>query len=177
MTRIAIELLLRRMDAAYRGDYFHALRKNVESVRPEEWDVRPATWSVEEFGTQPELSICETVLHVAGAKFMYADRAFGDASLEWGDIRPPALDMESVLAWLAEGHQQLVAGLAALQDDGELLVERPAPWRMPLVREQLIGIVINHDLYHSGEVNRQRALIRGAEGWDRGTGPGTSASS
>jgi len=27
--------------------------------------------------------------------------------------------------------------------------------------------VINHDLYHSGETNRQRALIRGADGWER----------
>jgi hypothetical protein len=31
----------------------------------------------------------------------------------------------------------------------------------------MIGIVINHDLYHAGEINRQRDMIRGAEGWDR----------
>ncbi|MDP9237276.1 MAG: DinB family protein [Chloroflexota bacterium] len=174
MARIAIETVLRQMNAAYRDDPFHALRKNVESVRPGEWDVRPSGWTVEEFGTQPELSICDLVLHVAGAKFMYADRAFGDASLEWADIAlPPARDMPAVLAWLDEGHQRLEAGLTALTDDEELAAERLAPWRAPMRRAQLISIIINHDLYHSGEINRQRALIRGTQGWDRGGGAGT----
>lgn len=174
MTRTAIDMLARQMNVAYRDDPFHAFRRNVESVRPEEWDVRPAGWSVEEFGEQPELSVCDLVLHVAGAKHMYADRAFGDASLEWADIKPPPLDMESVLAWLDAGHRKLVDGLAALRDDDELVVERPAPWRLPMLREQLIAIVINHDLYHSGEINRQRALIRGTEGWNRGSSPDPS---
>jgi len=172
MARIAIDIFVRRMDAAYRGDPFHALRRNVESVRPDEWDVRPAGWTFEEFGTDPELSICDLIKHVAGAKFMYANRAFGDASLEWADIQPPvARDMESMLAWLDEGHTILAAGLAALEDDAELAAERQAPWRLPLRREQLLGIVINHDLYHSGEINRQRALIRGTTGWERGAAP------
>lgn len=170
MTRIAIELLIRRMDAAYRDDPFHALRRNLESVRPEEWGVQPATWSVDEFGTQPELSICDLALHVGGAKFMYANRAFGDASLEWTDIAvPPTRDMASVLAWLEEGYHMLADGLAALGDDAELAAERPAPWRLPMRREQLLGIIINHDLYHSGEINRQRALLCGADGWQRTT--------
>jgi uncharacterized damage-inducible protein DinB len=168
MTRIAIETLTRQMNAAYRDDPFHAFRKNLASVRPEEWDVRPEKWSVDEFGTQPELSIGDTVLHVAGAKHMYADRAFGDASLEWGQFGPPAFDMKSVLGWLDEGQRKLTEGLAALHDDEELAVERPAPWRVPMPREQLVRIVMNHDLYHSGEINKQRALIRGAEGWDYG---------
>jgi hypothetical protein len=34
-------------------------------------------------------------------------------------------------------------------------------------RRSLIAMIGNHDLYHSGEVNRQRALIRGANGWER----------
>ena len=168
MTRIAIEILVRQMEAAYRSDPFHALRKNVEAVRPEEWDVRPSGWSAEEFGTDPELSIGDLVLHVAGAKHMYADRAFGDAALEWGEIRLPALGMDAALAWLDDGHRMLAAGLAALQDDAELGVERPAPWRIPMRRAHLISTIINHDLYRSGEINRQRALIRGTEGWERG---------
>lgn len=170
MTRIAIDLLVRQMNAAYRDDPFHALRRNLESVRPDEWDVRPATWSAEEFGTQPELSICDLALHVGGAKFMYADRAFGRASLEWADIAiPPTRDMTAVLAWLEEGYRALADGLAALEDDTDLAAERQAPWRLPMRREQLMSIIINHDLYHSGEINRQRALLRGADGWQRTT--------
>jgi len=43
-----------------------------------------------------------------------------------------------------------------------------APWRTPMKRRSLIAMITNHDLYHAGEVNRQRSLIRGATGWDRG---------
>ena len=168
MTRIAIDLLSRRLEAAYRTDPFHALRKNIASVRPDEWDLRPAQWSVEEFGNDPELSFCDLVAHVAGPKFMYADRAFGDATLEWSDIKPPSREMESMLAWLDEGHEAFAAALAALTDDSELEIERPAPWRLPMSRERLIGIAINHDLYHSGEINRQRAWLRGTSNWPSG---------
>jgi hypothetical protein len=172
MTRIAIETLVRELNAAYRADPFCSLRGNLKSVRPEEWDIRPATWQVAEFGNLPELSIGDIVAHVAGAKFMYADRAFGDASLEWAEIAlPPTRDMETMLAWLDEGHRTFAEGLAALQNDDELAAERPAPWRLPMRRDQLISIIISHDLYHSGEINRQRALIRGAEGWSRAAGP------
>jgi uncharacterized damage-inducible protein DinB len=167
MTRLAIDLLLNRLEAAYRSDPFHALRKNVESVRDGEWDVRPAEWRVDEFGTEPELSICDLVTHVGGAKYMYVNRVFGDAALEWADIRPPSREMRALIAWMDEGHRALTAGLTALKDDAELAIERPAPWRLAMRRDQLLGIVINHDLYHSGEINRQRALLRGADGWDR----------
>ena len=170
MARIAIELLLRQMEAAYRLDPFHALRKNLESVTSEEWEIIPVNASVgpdSEFGTQPELSICDLVGHVAGAKHMYANRLFGDASMEWSDLRAPGRDMVTMLAWLDDGYNALAAGVAALDDDAALQMERPAPWRTPMRVEQLVLLMLNHDLYHSGEINRQRALIRGSDGWQR----------
>lgn len=167
VNRTAIELVTRQLNAAYRDDPFHALRNNLASVRPQEWDVRPSGWTTEEFGTMPELSICDLALHVGAGKYMYAERAFGAATMGWGDIALPDRDMDAVLAWMDEGHRALAEGLAALEDDAELEVERPAPWRAPMRRGQLLSIVINHDLYHSGEINRQRALIRGTTGWDR----------
>ncbi len=157
----------RMLDQAYRNDPWSALRKNIASVNPDEWDIRPAGWTVDEFGTDPELSICDIALHT-GAKYMYADRAFGDASLEWGAIKPPpSRGMEDVLAWLDEAQRLMMDGLASLDDDARLQDERQAPWRTPMRRGALIAIITNHDLYHSGEINRQRALIRGTTGWDR----------
>ena len=127
MPRIAIEVIKRMLDQAYRSDPWSALRKNIESVRPAEWDIRPATWSVDEFGTQPELSICDIALHT-GAKYMYADRAFGDASLEWETIKPPpSRSMEDVLAWLDKAHRLMMDGLDSLEDDAQLEDERQAP--------------------------------------------------
>jgi hypothetical protein len=167
MIRAEIEAMRRMAEEAYRTDPWSALRKNLASVRPEEWDVRPAEWSVDEFGTQPDLSICDIALHT-GAKYMYVDRAFGDATLEWGTIKgPPSRGMDDVLAWLDEAHRLMIDGLASLDDDARLDDQRQAPWRTPMKRRSLIAIITNHDLYHAGEVNRQRALIRGANGWSR----------
>lgn len=75
--------------------------------------------------------------------------------------------MPSILDWLHENHRALVDGLAGLPDDAELGVERQFPYRGALPIGRLLSVVISHDLYHSGEVNRQRALIRGSDGWER----------
>ena len=85
------------------------------------------------------------------------------------DIALPSGDMPAILAWLDEHHRVLSGGLAALVDDADLETERPSPWERVLPRRAIIAITINHDLYHSGGINRQLALIRGAEGWDRDT--------
>jgi hypothetical protein len=167
MGRAEIEVMRRMLEQAYRTDPWSALRKNLSSVRPEEWDVRPAEWSTDEFGTDPALSICDIALHT-GAKYMYADRAFGEANLEWETIvGPPSRSMDDVLAWLDEAQRLMMDGLASLDDDARLDEERQAPWRTPMKRRSLIAIITNHDLYHSGEINRQRALLRGAAGWAR----------
>jgi hypothetical protein len=34
-------------------------------------------------------------------------------------------------------------------------------------RRSLIALITNYDLHHAGEINRKRALLRGARGWDR----------
>ena len=121
MARTAIETLLRMMETAYRNDPFSSLLRNLKSITPEEWNIKPATWSADEFGDLPELSICDLALHIGGPKYMYGNRAFGDASLEWATVpRPAALDMETVLAWVDEGHRQLVEGMNSLTDDEQL---------------------------------------------------------
>ncbi len=168
MSRVLIDHYRAVVEAAYRSDPFHSFRGNLSSAAAEEWDIRPAEWSAEVFGERPELSIRDLAHHVGGALVMYTDRAFGDATLEWGDIRGPASgEVEAVLAWLDEAHAAFAAGIAALGDDAELGEMRQTPWRTPLVRAQLIGLMVNHMVYHAGEVNRQRALVRGSSGWDR----------
>ena len=167
MPRTRITLVAQMLDQAYRTDPWSALRKNIVSVRPEEWDVRPSDYSVEVFGTDPELTICDIALHT-GAKYMYYDRAFGEMKLEWHEIvPPPSRGMDDVLAWLDEAQRLMMAGLDSLDDDARLMDERQAPWRTPMKRGALIALITNHDLYHAGEINRQRSLIRGASGWDR----------
>src|SRR5690606_13223170 len=165
---IVLDSIAQRLEAAYRGDRYHALLRNIESVRPDEWDVRPAEWSAEVFGAQPQLSICDIAGHAGAAKHVYAARLSGDDALAWADIRVPAArEMPAVLTWLDEGHEALASALAGLADDADLMAERLSPSRRVLTAEQLLSLIINHDLYHAGEVNRQRALLRGADGWER----------
>lgn len=165
MTKAVLDSLERALEAAYRGDRWHALLGNLESVTADEWGATPARHSIEVFGTDPELSIADIVCHVAAAKFMWGHHAFGEGTKTWGDFHPGSADRDGIIAWLDEGHRAFVAGVHALADDSELAVDRRTHWGRPLPTERIIQIVINHDLYHAGEINRQRGLIRGAEGW------------
>ena len=166
MGRAGIEVMLAAVEAAYRGDRFHSLLQNLEDVSDEEWGTRPAGYSSEVFGDQPELSIADLVRHVGGAKLMWTNHSFGDRTLTWGEVRPPSEDRGAVMGWLNDAHAGFAAAVAALEDDAELAVDRMAHWGRPLRTQAIVSIVINHDLYHSGEINRQRALIRGAEGFE-----------
>jgi hypothetical protein len=106
-------------------------------------------------------SIRDVVAHVGACKFMYHDQAFGDGRYTWDD--PPVAGgdalaaIPSAIAWLREGHERLRRGIAALDDD-ELL--RPRPHHSGTARETrwIVQTMIEHDLYHAGEINYIRAL-------------------
>ncbi len=167
MARTELESLTRALDAAYRSDRFHAPLSNLEDVNDEEWEALPADHSAEVFGTSPQLSIVDLVQHVGTAKLMWHNHAFGDRSLSWESVRPESHDRAIVLAWLDQAQRGFVASVEALADDGELRVDRVSHWGQLLPTARIISIVINHDLYHSGEINPQRTLIRGTDGWEQ----------
>jgi hypothetical protein len=48
-----------------------------------------------------------------------------------------------------------------MQDDAGLTEEVMSQWGMPVERRFLIRTVIEHDLYHAGEINHIRALAQG----------------
>jgi uncharacterized damage-inducible protein DinB len=154
--RTAIETLAALLDEACRGDPEHSLLANLASVHDEEWTSLPA-------GAQR--SIADVAEHVGWAKHMYADYAFGAASLDGRTLAPPADDRSAMLAWIEDGHRTLVAGVRALEDDAELDRDRLANWGEMLPTRRLIWIMIAHDTYHAGEINRQRALLRGDDRW------------
>ena len=73
----------------------------------------------------------------------------------------PAVDFtnrDEVVAWLTEGHHRLRNSVAALEDDAELLELRPSYWGEPRAIRWQINTMIQHDLYHAGEINHIRAL-------------------
>jgi hypothetical protein len=60
------------------------------------------------------------------------------------------------------GHERLRSGIAALADDAELLRLRRTNWGELRETRWIIVVVsmIQHDLYHAGEINHLRSCIR-----------------
>ncbi len=154
MGREGIEQYLYMMDQAFDSPVgWHSLMKNLGAVKDDEWD-----W-VPEGGTR---SIADLAEHCS-ARYMYANHMFGDRTMRWETIpAPPSRpDHAGVLAWLREGFRRMREGVAALTDDAELSQQRGAPWGDERETRWLVNIMIQHDLYHAGEINHIRALRQG----------------
>ena len=153
------------MDAAYRkprgpdGDG-HSLLGNLETVPDELWDAVPA---------DAVRTVRDIVFHVGSCKYMYNDYAFGPGSMKWD--APPAwppdrrtMPRPEVLAWLDEGHAMLSRSLGAL-DDNELDTPRRTNWGELWPAHDIIRVMIEHDLYHAGEINHLRSLLQQNDHW------------
>ncbi|MGH2610245.1 MAG: DinB family protein [Tepidiformaceae bacterium] len=114
-------------------------------------------------------SIRDIVIHVGGCKYVYENHAFGDRSLSWDSkLVDPWPDsephMNEVLDWLRAGHRRVRHRLESLTDD-DLEVPRKAPWAEHLPTRWLLNTLIQHDLYHAGEINHIRSLLAGDDRW------------
>lgn len=162
MGRSAIQQMLYMMDNAFEGDpswegeRWHAVLENLASVREDEW-----TW----LPPDGRRSIGWIVVALGNGKYVYASHTFGDGSMHWdkrGSI--PALPRGSspkeVIDWLRGAQEQWRAGVEALQDDSELIKLRPSPFGDNRETRWMIRTMIEHDLYHAGEINHIRALAQ-----------------
>ena len=164
MSRAGIDQLLYLMDSAFEGveGQGHALMANLRSVTEEDWSSVPP---------KGDRSIAHIVAHVAAAKHMYDHYAFGEGRWTWND--PPFSDealfvqehpMPELTGWLKEGQRVLREHVAALEDS-ELLTPRKTNWGELYETRRIIAIMIEHDLYHGGEINHIRALRQGNDRW------------
>lgn len=135
MTRAGIEQYLYLLDAAYAGPDWHSLLTNVRALTPDDWLWLPP------HGARP---IAEMVGHV-------------------GSTEPSAI--EELIAWLDEAQRRLRASVDALTDDAELMRPRKSNWGELKETRWLIKSMIEHDLYHAGEINRMRALRQRNDRW------------
>jgi uncharacterized damage-inducible protein DinB len=153
MSRVAVDTLLYLVSEAFEGNGWHALLPNIRSVPDEAW-----LWVPPGGGR----SARDIVDHVGGAKRIY-DYAFKSGTLPWDDpsldellLRSKRFDAE-VEAWLREGHRRWVESIDAL-DDAELVRLRKRHRGELAETRWLISVMIEHDLYHAGEINHIRAL-------------------
>jgi DinB superfamily len=165
MGRSGIEQLLYMMDRTITADTsfgtWHSFLINLGDVGDEDW-----LW-VPEGG---ERSIFEIVQHAGEVVYAYDSCAFGDGSMHWnkpGSI--PTIDESTprneVVRWLREGHQRYRDHVAALKDDAQLAEMRPGLWNDEHETRWLVTQIIQHDLYHAGEINHIRALRHRNDNW------------
>lgn len=160
MGRQGIEQLLFAMERAFEGEAglpkWHSLLGNLRAVRADDWRWVPPGG---------RRSIRDIVDHL-GARYVWDSQAFGDGSIHWN--RPgsaPVLAAEATPAeaeeWLRDAHGRLRGHVAALADDAELDRERMTPQGVMRPTRFIVTTMIEHDLYHCGEVNHIRALRQG----------------
>jgi len=157
MPQTAVSELLFLMDNAFQNSRPHSLPNNLSSVTE-------ADYAREHDGR----SIMEMLRHLAAAKHVYNNFAFEDASMTWPTMQDRIFATDKSMAddveWLHHGQQVLRASVAAL-DDADLATQRPVHMGGQLETRNIISIMIEHDLYHAGEIDHLRALMQGTDYW------------
>ena|SRR5687768_15463782 len=155
MARSALNQILHLLDEAFAGTDWYSLLENLGSVTPDEWVRVPPGG---------RRSIRYVTRHVGASKFIYQNHAFGDAGLMCeglhavGDSHVDTV--AGAIAWLRERHEKLRASIGALDDDEELLRSRLSPFDGEQETRWIIATMMQHDLYHAGEINHILALCR-----------------
>lgn len=158
MSRAVVNELIMLLDQAFERpanagptDGWHSLLANLTNVRAEDWDWLPPNG---------KRSIHHLAVHCGFAFRVYANNGFGPGTLPVPGAAyegPPG--KEPVIAWLKEGHAILRDSIASTTDEalGEIMrthwgEEKPRIW--------FLRTMIEHTLYHAGEINHIRALAQ-----------------
>jgi hypothetical protein len=161
MSRGAVDMLVYLLDEAFEGNEEHSLLGNLANVTPEDWLAR---------AVEGGRTIREIADHAGVAKYLYADHLFGQAKLSYADAlrTSPSMadsgDIDGVKRWLRDGHAKLRAGVAGLTD-AALLAPGRTHWGEAAETRWVISVVLEHDLYHAGEINHFRAQRQGDDRW------------
>ncbi len=107
-----------------------------------------------------EGSILSQIAHVANGKIIYGSVGFRETEVRWRELSPkidslwPNLD--AVVDWLHEAHAYWMDSWASVED---LEAERPRFNGAMVPAWKLIATVMNHDQYHAGQIQLQRAIL------------------
>ena len=158
MTRAVVDYLVKLLNDGFEENAEHSLLGNIREIDGAGWRWKP------EGGAR---SIASVVWHASSAKYLYHSHAFGDGSVSWEHpLTDPAhaRTVESALPWAREGHRLFVEGVAALADQ-DLATIRAVHWGQKYPLSFAVDTIIQHDLFHAGEINHIRALMQGNDRW------------
>ena len=154
----AIETYLYLLNRAFDSGE-HGFVRNLGGVDERYWD---ALAPGQPFGR----SIGYIAWHTAAGKHLYWDHAFGSKTLT-GDItgegvRNPRRTVSDVLDYARTWHAKWMESVSALTD-ADLESPTTAHWGQVLSMRRVIAAMIEHDLYHAGEINHLRAQLDGTD--------------
>jgi len=152
--------LARFADSAFDGQHWHAVMRNLGSLRDDDWDWKPPGG---------ERTIRQIVRHIGKCKLMFANQLFGDATRSWDDPEVNGAgrsdgSVEEAVAWLREAHAAFRDGIAGCTDD-DLAMTPDGYWGKPRELQWSIEVMVQHDVYHAGEINHIRAMRHGNDAW------------
>ena len=155
----AVESFLYLMRRAF-DEGEHSFLRNLEGTTDHEWD---ALVPGQPFGR----SVGYIAWHTAAGKHLYWDHAFGSKTLT-GDytgtgVHQPRRLPADVVAYAREWQARWLASVEAMTD-ADLAAPTTAHWGSVLSMRRVIAAMIEHDLYHAGEINHLRALLNGSDG-------------
>ncbi|MEO8456241.1 MAG: DinB family protein [Chloroflexota bacterium] len=161
MSRNEVEVLVELLDSAFQrpipdnwSDGWHSLLSNLRSVREEDWDWLPAD------GVR---TIRDLASHCGRTMRVYAYYGFDAPEMHWGEENPPAAiraTKELLTPWLVESYETLRDTVAKFNDDQ--LDDPRETWDEGDFRPRrwFVTTMIDHLLYHAGEINHIRALAQ-----------------
>jgi hypothetical protein len=177
MSRAAIDEYVQLLDEAFEGESEHSLLRNLATVTEDDWLWLPP------HGAR---TIRTLMGHLGGMLWLYHDRAFGnyedfgDPIVSWNHqvgnlgVRINELDglerlehepgMTDLVAWVTERHRIFRDAVAALEGDAALREERIDHHGAARALRWFIATMLQHTLYHAGEINHIRALRQGDDG-------------
>jgi hypothetical protein len=103
-------------------------------------------------------SIADIIYHVAGDKYVQLSQAFGDGSVTWESLSISKGDRVSLVRDLHAANVLEVDALSKITDDD--LSRRVKTWGGKLLTtEDFFLMLIEHDLYHAGQIRTLRNIL------------------
>ena len=137
----------------------HSFVRNLQGVTEQHWDV---ILPGQPFGR----TIGYIAWHTVAGKHLYWDHAFGEKKLT-GDytglgVRSPRRTVDEVIRFGRKWHEAWLERVAAMTE-ADLEQPTTAHWGSVLSMRRVVAAMIEHDLYHAGEINHLRAQLDGTD--------------
>lgn len=103
-------------------------------------------------------SIRDIVYHVSGDKLVQVSAALGGGEITWENVGLGKADIGSMMSQLTSSHSVVVNALKMQSEN--TLSEKVTSWGgKKLSAEELFLMLIEHDLYHAGQIRYIRNLV------------------